>query len=193
MPEAQLRGLDREYETIYVLSPDIDREGAEKISTRVSEIVSREGGKLTLVESWGRRRLAYPVQKHKRGVYVYLKYVGRGTIVRELERQLKMLDTVLKYQTVKVNDGVFAEHYEVKEDQLQYQHIEADEEEQDESKARILGLEDPRPDRDRGEGPGAEPKAEARGEGDADSVEDDVDLDGDELSQKGNKDEEESP
>ena len=141
MPEAQLRGLDREYETIYVLSPSVDREAAEKISARVTDAVGKQGGKLTLLESWGRRKLAYPVEKHRRGVYVYLKYVGQGDVVHELERQLRMIDTVLKYQTVKIADGVFADKYVVEEERLQYTHVEPEEDEQDESKAAILGLE----------------------------------------------------
>jgi small subunit ribosomal protein S6 len=147
MPEAQLRGLDREYETIYVLSPNVDREAAEKISARVTDAVGKQGGKLTLLESWGRRKLAYPVQKHRRGIYVYLKYVGQGGVVHELERQLRMVDTVLKYQTVKIADGVFADKYVVEEERLLYTHIEPEEDEQDESKAAILGLENPRQER----------------------------------------------
>jgi ribosomal protein S6 len=85
----------REYETIYVLKPDVTAESAAKIANRVEEVVTREAGKLTLVETWGRRQLAYPVTKFKRGVYLYVKYLGKGGIVTELERNLKMLDDVL--------------------------------------------------------------------------------------------------
>jgi small subunit ribosomal protein S6 len=60
----------REYETIYILRSDVDADSAEKLQTRVAEVVQRENGKLVKVESWGRRRLAYPVAKQKRGVYM---------------------------------------------------------------------------------------------------------------------------
>ena len=68
----------REYETIYVLRPDVAKDSQEKIAQRVGEAVTREGGKLTTIENWGRRQLAYAVKKVKRGVYVYAKYVGGG-------------------------------------------------------------------------------------------------------------------
>ena len=63
---------DREYETIFILRSDVSKESSESISSRLTEVVGREGGKLTRIESWGRRRLAYPVGKQKRGVYMYL-------------------------------------------------------------------------------------------------------------------------
>ena len=56
----------REYETIYVLKPTVTRETQEKIATRLEEVVGRENGKLTQVDNWGRRQLAYPVAKHRR-------------------------------------------------------------------------------------------------------------------------------
>ncbi|HEU5075232.1 MAG TPA: 30S ribosomal protein S6, partial [Polyangiaceae bacterium] len=88
----------REYETIYVLSPTTAKEASDKVASRVTEVLGREGGTLTLVENWGRRQLAYPVAKHRRGVYVYLKYTGGGAAVAELERNFRMLDEVLKFQ-----------------------------------------------------------------------------------------------
>ena len=99
MPEAQIL-KSKEYETIYILRSDVDADTADKVQGRVAEVVGRDNGKLVKVESWGRRKLAYPVGKQKKGVYVYVKYVGRGGLVQELERNLKLQDTVLKFQTV---------------------------------------------------------------------------------------------
>ena len=133
----------REYETIYILRPDVPREGAEKVSSRLKEVVSREGGRLTLVETWGRRQLAYKVSRYRRGVYVYLKYVGLGALVTELERNLRMLDDVLKYQTVKISDEVDLAALQVSDEDVQFEAVEPpDEDEEDESLARSLGLEE---------------------------------------------------
>src|SRR5882724_183023 len=93
----------KEYETIYILRSDVDADTAEKVQGRVSEVVDRAKGKLVKVEAWGRRRLAYPVAKQKKGVYVYVRYVGLGALVTEVERNLKLQDSVLKYQTVLLN------------------------------------------------------------------------------------------
>ena len=96
----------REYETIYILRSDVDADAADKVQHRVAEVVEREHGKLVKVEAWGRRKLAYPVAKQRKGVYVYIKYVGAGGLVTELERNLKLQDAVVKYQTVTTRDNV---------------------------------------------------------------------------------------
>jgi len=140
-------GTDREYETIFILRPTATKESSESISSRLTEVITREGGKLTRVENWGRRRLAYPVAKQKRGVYVYFKYAGGGGLVSEVERNLRMLDDVVKYQTVKVRDAVNLAGLQVQAEDVKFEHIEAPPDpEGEDSLARELGLED-RPDR----------------------------------------------
>ena len=140
---------DREYETIFILRPDVTKEGSESISSRITDVVGREGGKLTRIESWGRRRLAYPVGKQKRGVYVYLKYIGRGGLVSEVERNLRLLDDVIKYQTVKLNDEVQRDGITVAAEDVKFEYVEpSPDAEVEESRARELGLEE-RHDRER--------------------------------------------
>jgi small subunit ribosomal protein S6 len=132
---------NKEYETIYVLRSDVDADTAEKIQTRVAEVVARESGKLVKVEGWGRRKLAYPVGKAKKGVYVYVKYVGKGGLVQELERNLKLNDAVIKWQTVLTNEHVALEAVSVDPDEVKYQRLElAPEAEEQESRERALGL-----------------------------------------------------
>jgi small subunit ribosomal protein S6 len=172
MPETQL-GVHppRAYETIYVMRPDVAQEAAAKVSHRVQEVVEREGGKLTLVETWGRRQLAYPVKKFKRGVYVYVQYVSGGGLVSELERNLRMLDEVIKFQTVVVGGEVDVAALEIDPELVQFADIEPPpEDEVEESLERSLGLEEaPPPAKEqhaaepaRGEGAGdKEKKAEA--------------------------------
>ncbi len=156
MAEAQpLRA--REYETIYVLRPDVTRESAEKVATRVSDVVGREGGKLTLVETWGRRALAYPVSKYKRGVYVYVKYLGGGPLVTELERNFRMLDEVLKFQTVLLRSEIDAASVEIQPDAVKFEAIEPPAEpEVEATREQELGLAEP---------PEGEKRRERDGEG----------------------------
>lgn len=131
----------KEYETIYVLRPDIDADTADKVQARVSEVVAREHGKLVKVEAWGRRRLAYPVAKHRKGVYVYVKYVGLGGLVGELERNLKLQDSVLKYQTVLTQEMVDPDQVSVDPEEVKFARLELPpEEEERESRERALGL-----------------------------------------------------
>jgi len=133
----------KEYETIYILRGDVDADTAEKVQNRVAEVVAREAGKLTKVEAWGRRRLAYPVAKNKKGVYVYVKYVGRGGLVNELERNLKLQDSVLKFQTVLLKDDVDETSLTIDPEEVKLARLELPaEEEEKESRERALGLVD---------------------------------------------------
>jgi small subunit ribosomal protein S6 len=142
MAEAQIL-KSKEYETIYILRSDVDADTADKVQGRVAEVVGRDNGKLVKVESWGRRKLAYPVGKQKKGVYVYVKYVGRGGLVQELERNLKLQDTVLKFQTVKTSDEVDAQAVTVDPEEVKFQRLELPpEEEEKESREKALGLVD---------------------------------------------------
>jgi small subunit ribosomal protein S6 len=135
----------REYETIYILRPDIDADAAERVGSRLSEVIGREKGRLTKVESWGRRRLAYDIRKQRRGVYMYLKYLGTGRTVSELERNLRLLDGVIKYQTVLVRNDVEVAKIEITDDDVKFERVELPpiEEERDESRERQLGLVEP--------------------------------------------------
>src|SRR5262245_61065013 len=131
----------REYETIYVLRQDVDPDSADKVAARVADVVSRESGKLVKVETWNRRKLAYTVAKQRRGIYYYLKYLGGGAVVNELERNLRMLDNVLKFQTVLLRDDVIAETVTVDPEEVKFARIDpAPEDEKEESRERMLGL-----------------------------------------------------
>ncbi len=160
----------REYETIYVLRPDIDADGADKIGTRLAEVVARESGRLTKVESWGRRRLAYDIGKQRRGVYMYLKYLGGGKVVSEIERNLRLSDGVIKYQTVLVRSDVEAAGLTVADEDVKFERLELPpaEDDRDDSRERQLGLIEPERRQDRAEvvpddddvEPGAAPEEE---------------------------------
>jgi small subunit ribosomal protein S6 len=99
----------REYEVVYVLSQTADNAEAERINAKVTEVVSNFGGKLLKLDNWGRRKLAYPIKRNARGIFVYVKYVGRPGVVAEVERNLRISDSVLRYQSSLVNGEVEGE------------------------------------------------------------------------------------
>jgi small subunit ribosomal protein S6 len=96
----------REYETIFIVHPDAGTEVIDRVAGRCREVVGRLSGKLIKAENWGRRRLAYPVRKNSKGIYIYLRYLGYSDMVHEIERNLRMLDPVIKYMTVKIDEDV---------------------------------------------------------------------------------------
>jgi len=133
----------REYETIYILRPEVTRDAQEKVATRLTEVLGREKGKLTSIENWGRRALAYPVKKQKRGVYVCLKYLGAGGLVSELERNLRVLDDVMKFQTIQLRTELEADSVTVNPEDLKFEAVEPPQpgEEEGERIEQILGFE----------------------------------------------------
>ncbi len=148
----------REYETVYILRPDVDPDEAEKVAGRIKDVMETAGGKFTEVDLWGKRRLAYPIKKFTRGIYVYYKFVGNTEIVAEQERNLRLLEPVIRYQTVKLRD--FMELGEVSADAANFERIEHDENEAPElTKAQRLGLEAI----DRGDAPSEEEGQELTG------------------------------
>jgi small subunit ribosomal protein S6 len=132
----------REYETIYILRPDVDNDVAEKVVDRAKDVIARLDGTLTKLDNWGRRRLAYPIQKNNRGLFVYLKYVGYGDLVAELERNLRLLDEVVRFQTVLLAEDIDPASVAVDPEEVQYLHVEQEEETEDLEleRARSLGM-----------------------------------------------------
>ena len=132
----------REYETIYILRPDISNDAAEKVVERAKDVIARLDGTLTKLDNWGKRKLAYPIQKNTRGIFVYLKYVGFNDLVAELERNLRLLDEVVRFQTVLLNEDIDAASVSVDPGEVEYLHVEEEEQAEDAEleRARSLGM-----------------------------------------------------
>ncbi len=96
------------YEVIFIVHPDRTDEEARKVAERVGEVVAREGGEVLKVEEWGKRKLAYEVEKQSKGIYLLMHIAGTGKVVNEVERMLRISDDVLKYLTVAVDEKQLA-------------------------------------------------------------------------------------
>jgi small subunit ribosomal protein S6 len=96
----------REYETIYILRPNTPNEGVAEVNTKVRSVIEGLGGKILKVDNWGKRRLAYEVAKERKGIYLYWLYLGNPGMVEETERNLRMLDNVVRFLTVKVDENI---------------------------------------------------------------------------------------
>src|SRR5688500_11418632 len=97
---ADAPGTLREYETIYILRPDTPNDKVADINTKVRGIVEGMGGKVLAVDNWGKRKLSYEIQKELKGIYLFWKYLGNSDVVPEFERNMRMLDPVIRYMTV---------------------------------------------------------------------------------------------
>ncbi len=89
------------YETMYILRPDIPEEEVDSHLTKYSELVTGAGAEVLDSQMRGKRRLAYPIAKHKEGIYVQLSHNGDGQQVAVLEKAMRLSEDVIRYLTIK--------------------------------------------------------------------------------------------
>ncbi|MEE9386604.1 MAG: 30S ribosomal protein S6 [Nannocystaceae bacterium] len=100
------RGTQREYETVLVLRSQTNKASISELIDRLKALFEKNGARLQSLDNWGLRTLAYPIRRSRQGIYLYLKFLGGSDIVREMERNLRIYDDVLRYLTVLVDDDV---------------------------------------------------------------------------------------
>ena len=93
----------REYEIMYIARPNLEPEQYEALQGRVNDMVAREGGEVTGVDSWGKRRLAYPIKHETDGYYVVLKFKGGEELIREMDRVLSITDDFLRFKIFRID------------------------------------------------------------------------------------------
>jgi len=103
-PSAQPMTLEPYYETMYILRPDIPEEEVESHVTKYRDMLVEAGAEVLDNQMRGKRRLAYPIDKHKEGIYVQLSHNGDGQHVGVLEKAMRLSEDVIRYLTVK-QDG----------------------------------------------------------------------------------------
>jgi len=91
---------------ITILAPETTSEDIKVIQRRVLELMERKEGRLLALENWGRRRLAYTVRKHRKGIYLYWRFLGHFELVAEIERLMRMIEKVIRYMSILVDANV---------------------------------------------------------------------------------------
>ncbi len=96
----------REYETTFIVQPEISDERVAALTVRLDELLERRGAVRLLYDDQGRRRLAYEIKKFQKGRYITLHYLDRGEAVADIERSLRLDDAILRFLTVQVSAEV---------------------------------------------------------------------------------------
>ncbi len=96
----------RQYELVYVVSPEITEEGVTELHERIAEIVGQLGGGIDKTDNWGRRRLAYEIDRHREGTYVIELITAPATLVAELDRRLRVMEQLLRHLIVRVDEDL---------------------------------------------------------------------------------------
>lgn len=121
MPDFSLpaANLGHKYEAVVVLHPDASEEDQKQIFKKNRDIIKSFNGSLNHLDTWGKRRLANPIDKMTRGIYFHTTFTADGAAIAELERVMKINDKVLRYVHTRLDDRVsLAKHVEGFKDAL---------------------------------------------------------------------------
>jgi small subunit ribosomal protein S6 len=94
----------RQYELVYITPPETTEETINDLHAQIVTVIERFGGTIERTENWGRRRLAYEIAGHREGVYVLEVINGPGELTAELDRRLRVIDTVIRHMVVRVDE-----------------------------------------------------------------------------------------
>jgi len=93
----------RSYELMFIVVPTVTDEELEKLVAQMEGAVTTAGGEVLSADRLGKRKLAYPIARFEEGFYVLLNIRGTGELIKELERRLKVTDSVIRFVTVRVD------------------------------------------------------------------------------------------
>jgi len=96
----------RQYELLYVVSPVVTEDGVTELHARIEEIVQQLGGTIEQTDNWGRRRLAYEINRHREGTYVLELVNAPASVLSELDRRLRVMDELLRHSIVRVDEDL---------------------------------------------------------------------------------------
>ena len=95
----------KKYETIFILDPDLEEEQALSVIEKAKGIITQTNGEILKVEDWGKRKLAYEVKKKPKGHYILIHFLGSPALLSELERNFRVMDAVIKFQSVRLDES----------------------------------------------------------------------------------------
>jgi small subunit ribosomal protein S6 len=92
---------DRRYETLVVIHPDQGEGGAKDLAGRIKDLITGQAGTIEQVQEWGLRELAFLIEKQRRAFYVLYEYRATPSALQEIERNLHLMDAVLRFVSVR--------------------------------------------------------------------------------------------
>jgi small subunit ribosomal protein S6 len=94
----------RNYEVAFIAHPELDDNSLNALLEKAKGWVAASGGQVTNVDLWGRRRLAYPIRKQTEGQYVFLQTQMTATATREVERNLRLTEQVMRFMIIRADE-----------------------------------------------------------------------------------------
>jgi small subunit ribosomal protein S6 len=97
----------RDYELMVVLDPNLEEAAVEALNARIATLAAQRGGSVESVDNWGRKRLAYPIKRYRDGVYILSRLKLPPQSAAEIERALKLTESVMRHLLVR-SEGLSA-------------------------------------------------------------------------------------
>lgn len=92
------------YETLYVITPELDEEATKATIEKFSGIIENNGGKIEKTDEWGKKKLAYPIDYKTEGYYVLTTFESEASLPAELERNFKIAEDIIRFIVVRLDD-----------------------------------------------------------------------------------------
>lgn len=96
--------MNREYEIGFIINPEASDEEVKKITSGIEDILKKGKAKIENVDEWGKKKLAYPINNHREGIYFFYKTTAPGEIISEIERRLKLGEMVLRFIILRIDE-----------------------------------------------------------------------------------------
>ena len=97
-----------QYETVFILTPVLSDEQMKEAVKKYEDQLTNNGAEIVHEENWGMRKLAYPIQKKSTGFYQLIEYKAEGTVIADVETELKRDERILRFLTVKLDKHAIA-------------------------------------------------------------------------------------
>ena len=92
------------YEVVYIIDPAVEEEARKELIAKYNALIANNGGSVDKVEEWGKRRLAYAIDYKTEGYYVLVNFQAESELPKELERNLQISESVIRYQVIRIEE-----------------------------------------------------------------------------------------
>ena len=117
--------MTHQYELMVILTPEIDERQVAPTLDKFLKVITNDGGSIDKVEIWGKRRLAYEIQKKNEGIYAVVNFTATSEATQELDRQLKLNEQIMRTKVLRSEEAQAMVAFEAKrtEETVSYTHL----------------------------------------------------------------------
>jgi len=96
--------MNRKYEIGFIINPEASEEDVKKVVDSIVDIITKAGGTIENIDEWGRRKFAYPIERHNEGIYIFINTEVVGSAFKDIERRLKLSEKVMRFVVLRLDE-----------------------------------------------------------------------------------------